>query len=100
MTLTVMDICKENGWKYIIRFKEGRIPTLYNEFKTVVERENESNKDNYEYVTKLDYQEEKVNIIKYTDKKENSEFVYMTDLPISDKNIEATIGVGRKRWKY
>ena len=23
----------------------------------------------------------------------------MTDLPISDKNIEATIGVGRKRWK-
>ena len=36
---------------------------------------------------------------KYTDKKENSEFVYMTDLPISDKNIEATIGVGRKRWK-
>ena len=95
----IIDICKENGWKYIIRFKEGKIPTLYNEFKTVVERENESNKDNYEYVTKLDYQEEKVNIIKYTDKKENSEFVYMTDLPISDKNIEATIGVGRKRWK-
>ena len=95
----IIDICKANGWKYIIRFKEGKIPTLYNEFKTVVERENESNKDNYEYVTKLDYQEEKVNIIKYTDKKENSEFVYMTDLPISDKNIEATIGVGRKRWK-
>ena len=95
----IIDICKANGWKYIIRFKEGKIPTLYNEFKTVVERENESKKANYEYVTKLDYQEEKVNIIKYTDKKENSEFVYMTDLPISDKNIEATIGVGRKRWK-
>ena len=95
----IMDICKEKGWKYIIRLKEGKIPTLYKEFKTVVERENESNKANYEYVTKLDYQEEKVNIIKYTDKKENSEFVYMTDLPISDKNIEATIGVGRKRWK-
>ena len=25
--------------------------------------------------------------------------MYMTDLPISDKNIEATIAVGRKRWK-
>ena len=95
----IMDICKENGWKYIIRFKEGKIPTLYNEFKTVVEKENESKKANYEYVTKLDYQEEKVNIIKYTEKKENTEFVYITDLPISDKNIEATISVGRRRWK-
>ena len=95
----IMDICKENGWKYIIRFKEGKIPTLYNEFKTVVEKENESKKANYEYVTKLDYQEEKVNIIRHTDANKKTEFVYMTDLPISDKNIEATISVGRRRWK-
>ena len=95
----IMDICKENGWKYIIRFKEGKIPTLYNEFKTVVEKENESKKANYEYVTKLDYQEEKVNIIRYTDANKKTEFVYMTDLPISDKNIEETISVGRRRWK-
>ena len=95
----VMDICKENGWKYIIRFKEGKIPTLYNEFKTVVEKENESKKENYEYVTKLDYQEEKVNIIKHIDKEKNTEFLYMTDLLISNKNIESTINLGRKRWK-
>lgn len=96
---SVMDICKENSWKYIIRFKEGKIPTLYNEFKKVVETENESTKANYEYVTKLDYQEEKVNIIKYQEKEKNTEFVYMTDLPISNKNIEITIGLGRRRWK-
>ena len=95
----IMDICKENGWKYIIRFKEGKIPTLYNEFKRVVERENESKKANYEYVTNLDYQEEKVNIIKYIEANKKTEFVYMTDLPISNKNIEATVGLGRKRWK-
>ena len=28
---TVLDICKEYGWKYIIRFKEGAIPTVYDE---------------------------------------------------------------------
>ena len=95
----IIDICKENGWKYIIRFKEGKIPTLYNEFKTVVEKENESKKANYEYVTNLDYQEEKVNIIRYTEANKKTEFVYMTDLPISNKNIEATVGLGRKRWK-
>lgn len=96
---SIMDICKENKWKYVIRFKEGRIPTLYNEFKTVVEKNNESKKENYEYVTKLDYQEEKINIIKYTENEKKTEFVYMTDLPITNKNIEETIKVGRKRWK-
>ena len=95
----VLDICKENGWKYIIRFKEGAIPSLYNEFETVVAKANESTIKDYEYVTKLDYQEEKVNVIKYTDNKKGTEFVYITDLSITNKNIEATINVGRKRWK-
>ena len=96
---TVIDICKGNGWKYIIRFKEGKIPTLYKEFKSIVEKENESNKENYEYVTRLDYQGEEVNISKYKSKDKNTEYVYITDLPISNKNIENTINIGRKRWK-
>ena len=96
---SVIDICKGNKWKYIIRFKEGKIPTLYEEFKTVVEKNNESNKANYEYVTNLDYRGEKLNIIKYKDIKKGTDFVYITDLSITNKNIEATIGLGRRRWK-
>ena len=96
---SVLEICKENDWKYIIRFKEGSIPSLYNEFKTVVAKANESNKKEYEYVTKLDYQEEKVNVIKYTDRKQETEYVYITDLAITNKNIERTINVGKNRWK-
>lgn len=96
---TVIDICKENGWKSIIRFKEGSIPTLYNEFKTVVEKNNESIKENYEYVTGLDYKEEKVNIIKHIEKVKGTEYVYITDLSISNKNIIETVNIGRKRWK-
>ena len=95
----VMDICKENGWKYIIRFKEGSIPSLYEEFETVVAEANESTKANYEYVTGLYYGEEKINVIKYTDVKKKTEFVYITDLPITNKNIENTIKVGKNRWK-
>ena len=68
----VMDICKKNGWKYIIRFKEGSIPTLYKEFETIVRRENESKIENYEYVTKLDYGENKTNIIKYREEKKRN----------------------------
>ncbi len=95
----VMDICKENGWNYMIRFKEGAIPTLYREYETVVEKNNESNKANYEFVTGLDYQEEKVNIIKYIEAKKKTEFIYITNLSISNKNIENSINIGRKRWK-
>ena len=72
---------------------------MYKEFETIVVKANESTKANYEYVTKLDYQEEKVNIIKYIEPKKQTEFVYMTDLPITNKNIENSINLGRKRWK-
>ena len=95
----VIDICKENGWKYIIRFKEGSIPSLYQEFETVVAEANESTKAKYEYVTGLNYGEEKINVIRYTDTKKDTEFVYITDLSITNKNIENTIKVGRNRWK-
>ena len=95
----VMDICEEKGWKYIIRFKEGAIPSLYKEFETIEKTDNESKIDQYSYVTKLDYQSKKTNIIKYIDKKKGTEFMYMTDLPITDKNIKETIYLGRQRWK-
>lgn len=96
---TVIDICKEKGWRYIIRLKEGRIPTLYKEYKTIVEENNESIRENYEYVTGLDYKGEKVNIIKHINEAKGNEFVYMTDLGISNKNIVETVHIGRKRWK-
>ena len=90
----VLDICKEMNWKYIIRFKEGSIPNLYQEFKTVVAENNESKYTNYEFVTGLDYKKKyKCN---NTDKEKGTEFVYITNLPIRNKNIKETISVGRK----
>ena len=68
----VMDICKSKNWKYIIRFKEGSIPTLYREFETIVKTDNESKIKNYKCVTKLDYKEHKTNVIKYTEEKKRN----------------------------
>lgn len=95
----VMDICNEKGWKYIIRFKEGSIPTLYKEFETIVKTDNESKIKNYSYVTKLEYQGYKTNVIKYAEDNNGTEFVYITDLNITKQNIKETIYIGRKRWK-
>ena len=98
---TVLEICKKNNWKYLIRFKEGAIPTLYEEFSTIVKENNESEKANYEFVTKIDYNDYKINIMRYTETKNGieTEFTYMTDLSITNKNIENSIFIGRKRWK-
>lgn len=93
----VIDICMKNKWKYIIRLKEGAIPTLYKEFEKIVSGENECKVDKYEFVTKIAYKDYETNVIRYKDKEK--EFTYMTDLPITNKNIESSIIVGRKRWK-
>ena len=77
--------------------KEGAIPTLYKEFEEIVSKENECNVDKYEFVTKIAYKDYETNVIRYKDKE--TEFTYMTDLPITNKNIESSIIVGRKRWK-
>ena len=97
----VLEICKKNKWKYLIRFKEGAIPTLYEEFNKIVKKENESTKTGYEFVTNIDYNDYKINIIRHkeTKKEVETEFTYMTDLPITNKNIENSIFIGRKRWK-
>lgn len=95
----VLNICKEMNWKYIIRFKEGAIPSLYQEYKTVVAEDNESKYKDYEFVTGLDYKEKSINVIRYINKEKETEFVYITDLPIRNKNIKETISLGRKRWK-
>ena len=93
---SILEICKENNWKYIIRFKEGAIPTLYRDFEGIVKKYNESTINNYEIISNIEYKEYKVNVIRYI---ENTEFTYITDLPVSDKNIEETICLGRNRWK-
>lgn len=98
---TILEKCKEYGWKYIVRFKEGAIPTLYREFETIVKTENECTEKKYEFVTGIEYKEYKINVIRYKEmkKEKETEFVYITDLPITNKNIEMSIVIGRKRWK-
>lgn len=103
---TVIDICKEYDWKYIIRLKEGSIPTIYKEFEEMSKKYNESKIEGYELVNSIEYKGNKTNVIRYKEIKRASEteeveteFTYITDLPIRDKNIEETVYLGRKRWK-
>lgn len=99
------ELCKENNWKFIFRFKEGRAKTLWNEFEEIKSIEC-SKVGNHKYVNDIDYRKLKLNIAESNiivdkNKKEKVEltFVFVTDIKITDKNIDQIFNAGRSRWK-
>lgn len=98
----VMQICHDNKWKYLIRFKDGSIPTVAEEFETIRVIEKQKNTDNF-FVNDVEYKNMKVNIaearIWNKNKKKQTSFKYITDIKITQKNFDEIIASGRKRWK-
>jgi len=112
----VMDICEENGWEYIIRFKDGSIPTIAHEYKDIPEK---NRSGNAEYVNGIAYGKYLVNMLKYKEiqvtysedrrcrdgksKREKEEkevsFQWITNIEITQKNAEKIASTGRIRWK-
>ncbi|WP_022768248.1 transposase [Butyrivibrio sp. NC2007] len=98
----VMEICKGNHWDYIIRFKDGSIPSIAEEYNAIPEK---NRTGHIEYVNEIDYRERKVNLIRfYEDVVENGkqvhrEFQWLTSITITDKNAKKISTAGRTRWK-
>ena len=98
----VMDICKENKWDYIIRFKDGSIPYIAKEYEAISEKERVGNA---EYINEIDYEGHKVNFLKYREETvENGEitikaFQWITNIEITQKNAMKIARTGRLRWK-
>jgi hypothetical protein len=108
---TVFQLCQEEyKWKYLLRFKDGRIPTIADEFTSIKELiqkenhkiENQSELSDLFWVNDISYKERKVNMmegmIKSKDKKDRR-FVFVTNINITERNAEKLIAFGRSRWK-
>ena len=113
--------CRENNWRYILRYKEGSIPSVGAEYrklkgmeKNYRERVLETGKEWHDYVTDIDYNGRKVNLAEYGECRESvckkgkkkgesrtirKEFWFLTDLPVTGKNVEELVRRGRMRWK-
>ena len=105
--------CRGYGYHYILRFKEGSIPYVADEFGTLRNREGNLQKEETEdmtlfsdYVNGIDYEGHLVNVLEYREekKKKNGKgkekrFLFLTDLPVTKKNVRATAEAGRGRWK-
>jgi hypothetical protein len=102
----IMEICKKNNWKYIIRFKDGSIKTVAEEFRNIVKLENKNETD-IKYVNGINYKENEVNIVEYEkrtiENKKSEEkittFKWITNIAITNKNVKEIIKTGRQRWK-
>ena len=100
------DDCKKDNWRYIVRFKEGSIPTVFQEYETLRElsvnrRKGTDGKISYRYdfVSGIDYEGHKLNCLEYAEDGKPYPFVFLTNLPLSRRNAKETAFYGRRRWK-
>ena len=103
----VFNLCKEYNWRYIIRFKDGSIPSVAKEFHVLKNMEpaqvwSRTEGDitkTYRYVTKIAYASHELNIVECAQSNMEYPFVFLTDLPVSKRNCEQLVSDGRRRWK-
>ena len=99
---TVMEICRNNHWDYIIRYKSGSIPSIAQEYEAIPEKEQAGQA---EFINDIDYNGNPVNVLKYWEeklvkgKKIRTEFQWLTNLRITKNNALKIVKAGRKRWK-
>ena len=99
-----MDICKDNNWKYIIRYKEGCASTIEQEFIETPEKEVI---DGAEYVNGIvyKYNAPTVNVLRYKEtsvksgKEKETRYTWITNIEISKTNAMKLVRAGRSRWK-
>jgi len=103
-------ICEENNWAYIITFKEGSLPSVAEEFYSLLHLQPENsanynhkgNLQQYRWVTEIDYKGHLVNVLECKESKKDSikRFVWITNLSINKHNFYSVANEGgRLRWK-
>jgi hypothetical protein len=103
VTQNVLQICRDYGWDYIIRYKEGSAPSIAKEYQALPEKETVGT--DIEYQNEIMFHDFDVNLIYYREKRmekgeeKETEFAWITSIKITKKNAEKIAGAGRKRWK-
>jgi hypothetical protein len=118
--VAMMDVCQENGWKFITVFKDGNLPSVWEEVelllpvKRAVETCQTTPVDsncwitcNYRWIKDIEYQKKyKIHWVecvresenKKTGDKNTNRFVFITTLDVTLKNVENIVKAGRARW--
>ena len=98
----VLKICKANKWDYIIRYKEGCASSIEKEYQAIPEKQKAGKA---EYINGVIFKDFDVNVLKYRETKVKrgevvtTEFAWITNSEITDKNAQKLVQAGRSRWK-
>lgn len=98
----VMEICRDNHWDFIIRYKTGSIPSITEEYEKIPEK---GTSGHAEFINDIDYNGKRVNMLRFWEEKISkgeivrTEFQWLTSIRITKKNAEKMASAGRKRWK-
>jgi len=97
----VFEICRANKWRYLLRFKDGRIKTVAEDFRAIKDLE-ERKKENLAWVNGIAYNEREVNLIEAEEETKDGDrkhFVFITDIRITERNADELVCAGRSRWR-
>jgi len=113
---TVLDICRQNQWKYFITFMEGSMPAVWKEYRTLLElcpanrktrRTHLGLQQQFAWVENLEYMDDQKRTHRFNafqcaeqSDAENKFFAWLTNFEITPENV-AALGNrgGRCRWK-
>ena len=105
----MIDVCQKNRWHYLITFKEGSAPSLFEEYEALLKLtpENALTKKrgdavaNYRWINDIDWDDRIVHVLENREEtaEEEKRFVWATDFRIDKENVERVEqDGGRSRW--
>jgi hypothetical protein len=100
----VFKLCENNKWNFLIRFKDGSIPTVGEEIEALKEIEGAVKTDKSgtcRYVNAAVTRHREVNWLMQAEETEKvcRRYVFLTDIEITGSNAVKLAGAGRARWK-
>lgn len=105
----VIRLCKRNRWAYIITFKEGSLPAVWQEYqalkslapKDVLVTVEPGRRRTYRWVNDIDLDGLPVNAFECLEQTPEgvTPFVWLTGLRVTAANVVELAGGGRRRWK-
>jgi hypothetical protein len=106
----VFDLCEHYHWKFIFTLKEGKLPSVYEEFQTLRPLSmpkphitvHQSVEQHHTWVNDIAYQSHTLNVLECLQpgQEKGSRFLWVTNIPVTDKNCsQLTNEGGRQRWK-
>ena len=98
----VFKLCDEYKWKYLIRFKEGRIKSIADEYSKIKAIEDKCEDEEVSWVNEIPYNHRQVNVFEgIAEDKEGKKrrYLFITNIRVTKRNARTMLSVGRSRWK-